>query len=358
MEKKEELYNCPMALTQQFRHCGNPFRIDTYKGCDFGCKYCFATIRGGNISKDWKIADFKKIERNFYKALETDIESKDIVIEMIRRRVPLHLGGMADPFQTREDKYGLTYKLLELTKKYNYPMMISTKQSYLDAKYREVLDPSIHAFQISLMSMDDKFIRKFETNTPTPKQRYDFVKDLKDSGFWVSIRIQPLIKVEEAKDVIITFSELVDFITVEHIKIGNDNSNKIELFKLMELDPSEFVSVGREYEFKEEIKRKNIEYLKKFCKCKMGCGDNELHEIGDSLNCCGIDTINENFSNWIKYNSMYIRKTKDKTQWFPKSNCHGCFNSECKKDGFYFNDYVDDYMNKPIVIKKCKVILD
>ena len=48
---ESELYKYPMALTQQFKHCGNPFRIDTCKGCDFGCKYCFANNRGGGIKK-------------------------------------------------------------------------------------------------------------------------------------------------------------------------------------------------------------------------------------------------------------------------------------------------------------------
>lgn len=350
-----KIYNNPIALTQQFRHCGNAFRIDTYKGCNFGCKYCFATTRGGNINKDWSVADIEQIKKIFYKALETDKESKNIVIEMLRHKVPLHLGGMADPFQSREKEYKITYKLLELTKQYNYPMMISTKTAHLDNEYFDILDPNIHAFQVSLMSMNEDFIRKFELNTPTPKERKAFVQLLKDKNFWVSIRIQPLINIEEGKSVILQCGNIVDFITIEHIKIGNDNSNKIEMFKSMNLNPSDFVSVGREYEFKEEIKRKNIEYLKQFCKCPIGCGDNEIHELGDTLNCCGIDTINENFNNWIKYNSMYINKTNDKTQWFPKCSCHNCFNSECKKQGFNFNDYVDDYMSKDIVIKQCKV---
>ena len=30
-----ELYKYPIGMTQQFRHCGNPFRIDSYKGCGF-----------------------------------------------------------------------------------------------------------------------------------------------------------------------------------------------------------------------------------------------------------------------------------------------------------------------------------
>ena len=47
------MYKYPIALTQQFRFCGNPFRVDLYKGCDFGCKYCFANSRNGGFRADF-----------------------------------------------------------------------------------------------------------------------------------------------------------------------------------------------------------------------------------------------------------------------------------------------------------------
>lgn len=358
MIDKNNLYKTPMGLTQQFRHCGNPFRIDSYKGCDFGCKYCFASSRGGNFNFDSKVADFAFIERMFKKAFENDKEATNTTIEMLRHRVPLHLGGMADPFQSRERQYKITYKLLELTKKYNYPMIISTKTAHIPEEYFEVLDPNIHAFQISLMSMSDEYIRKFETKTPLPNERKAFAQLLRDKGFWVSIRIQPLIKIEHAIDVVNEMSSIVNYITVEHIKIGNDNSMKKQLFIDMELDPKDFKSCGREYEFVTDIKKDNILKLKEISKCPIGCGDNDLHELSDSNNCCGVDTINENFNEWIKYNSMYINKTGDKNQWYPKCNCSGCFNSECQIKGYSFKDYVDDYMSKPPREGVCRLKLD
>lgn len=359
MEDKNSLYKYPMALTQQFKHCGNPFRIDMYKGCNFGCKYCFANNRGGGIKRDSQIADFSIVEKNFDKAFnQTDKEYKNITIEMLRHRVPLHLGGMADPFQSREKKYKLTYKLLELTNRYNYPVIMSTKTAHLDDEYFNVLNPEIHAFQISLMSMNEDYIRNCETNTPTPQERLEFIKLLKSKGFWVSIRIQPMTSLDEAKEVVKQCSGIVDYITVEHIKIGNDNSNKKDIFKMFNLNPDDFFSSGREYEIKTEIKRKNIEELKALSSCPIGCGDNDLHELSDSNNCCGIDTINENFNNWIKYNAMYIRQTGDKTQWYPKNNCSSCINCEGRKSGYFFKDYVDEYIEAPQKYGKCKVKLD
>ena len=121
------MYKKPICLTQQFRFCGNAFRVDTYRGCDFGCKYCFANSRNGNFSCNFDETSVEILDKFFAKALETDKEYKDINVELLRNRVPLHLGGMSDPFQTREWDMGLTYHLIELSNKYNYPMSISTK---------------------------------------------------------------------------------------------------------------------------------------------------------------------------------------------------------------------------------------
>ena len=358
MENKKNLYKYPMGITQQFKHCGNPFRIDTYKGCNFGCKYCFANTKNFSSRDNYQLVDFSVIEKNFKKAFEDDKETKNLTIEMLRKRVPLHLGGMSDPFQTREKKYKLTYKLLELTKKYNYPMIISTKTAHIPEEYFKVLDPNIHAFQSSLISMDEEYLRKFETNTPTPYEKKAFIKSLRDKGFWVSVRIQPLINIEHAVDVVRELSGIASYITVEHLKIFTSKDDVLFYKELIDdFDINDWKCTGKNYELKKEIKQKNIELLKSISKCPIGCGDNDLHEFSDSNNCCGIDTINENFNGWIKYNSMYINKTGDKTQWYPKSNCSSCFNSDCRKAGFTYKDYVDDFIENPKKDKKVNIKL-
>ena len=351
-------YNYPIAMTMQFKHCGNPFRVDTYKGCDFGCVYCFANCRGGKFDKDFRVGNLKIIRNYFKEAFDDCCETSKLTVEMLRHRVPLHLGGLSDPLQNREFDIGLTYEFLKLTKEYDYPVLISTKQSRLADKYWDVLDPKLHAFQISLISLNEDFIRRFETNTPSPSERVAFIKELKSRGFWVGIRLQPLIDINEAVQLVEELSGTVDYITVEHIKIGNDNANKHIMFEKMGLHPRDFYSSGREYEIFTDLKRKNIEVLKSVSKCPIGCGDNDLHELSDSNNCCGIDTINENFSSWIKYNSMYIKKTNDRNQWYPKCNCANFVNGDCRVRGYTFMDYVEDYISKPISGGRCKAYVE
>ena len=84
-------YKYPMAITQQFRHCGNPFRLDAYKNCTFGCSYCFANNRTGGVTREDKVADVSIVEKMFFKAFETDKEYKNITIEMEKNVESLNL---------------------------------------------------------------------------------------------------------------------------------------------------------------------------------------------------------------------------------------------------------------------------
>jgi len=341
---KQEKYKNPIGITSQFPMCGNCFRVDTYRGCGFGCMYCFANNRSGNFTVQNQVADVGLISKWFHEAINRN-DTSNIKKEMLNKYVPLHLGGMSDPFQQREFQHGATMKFLHISRKYNYPISISTKAAFLPDRYYEILDPKIHTFQISLMGLTDEYIRKFEFNTPSAKDRINFIRHLKNLGFWVSIRIQPLIDIDEACKLIVEVEDVVNYITIEHLKIPMDN--KVMFNKLISvLGEKNFrlIPKGREYEFEGRVKNENIKRIKSMTDVACGCGDNDFHILSDSLNCCGVDLMPEAFKNWMKYNSMFIKMTGNKTEWYPKNNCNGCFNSTCIKNGFNnVKQYTDNY---------------
>lgn len=315
MKEEKKLYRNCIDCTQQFKHCGNPFRVDTYAGCTFNCTYCFARAKNtqGAWSEQVRAGDIRVIQRMFEKSLDGDKAYKDYNVEMMRHRVPLHLGGLADPFQHIEfTKHGgVTKELIKLTNKYDYPMVISTKVAHLPEEYWELLNPSRHAFQISLIGYSDEFIGKYELNTPTPQERLDFVKELHDRGFWVSIRIQPLIDLEEAKTILRKIEGNVSYITVEHLKIALDNHKVTDLFKDEFNSGNYYVpkTGARNYEVIPKVKEENFKELAEIANgygVKVGCGDNDLHHLTQSRCCCGIDTIGEKFNNYMRYNTTYL----------------------------------------------------
>lgn len=340
-------YKYPMAITQQFRHCGNPFRLDAYKNCTFGCSYCFANNRTGGVTREDKVADVSIVEKMFFKAFETDKEYKNITIEMIRKRVPLHFGGMSDPFQPLEFEVGASKEILKITNRYNYPVVISTKNTSFPQEYWDLFDPQIHSFQVSIMGLDEEFVGRFEANTNSVENRINFVKELKSKGFWVSVRIQPLVDVNEAIKLIAEIEEYVDFITIEHLKIPNHHvAMKNHLLQASGRTLESLESQANNYVIPFREQKENIEKIKACTKVPIGCGDNLFHDLSTTNNCCGLDTMNDNFSNWIKCNTMYMEKTGDSSQWYPKNSCQSCFTSDTRKKEFGFKDYVHAYLEK------------
>lgn len=347
-------YNSPLALTSQFRFCGNPFRLDFYKFCSFGCKYCFARHIGGQDDFDYSYARFEIIEKLFYKAFETDEESKNVVVELLRHRVPIHIGGLADPFQPIEFKLKLNYKMIQLSNKYQYPLIFSTKQAHLPQEYWDILDPKLHAFQISLISANDEFVKKYEDTSPSATERLNFLRELRGKNFWCSIRIQPLIDLDEAIKLCDIINGVANYTTIEHLKINTDNPVIKELFK-NEIHKYKRTSIMRNLELDRETKIKNIETLKKHLdKTIVGVGDNDLHYLSQSRCCCGIDTIGQAFNNWLKYNLTYFttehlgnKKATEDDYWIPKCNVANCVNGDIRiKNIGDFKDYVDSYCGK------------
>ena len=338
------MYTSPILLTQQFRFCGNSFRADTYKGCDFGCKYCFANYR-------FSFKGFKsdKADMTIFEKYITG-KGTGLTQELINRKTPIHLGGMADPFQSIEQKEKCTLQFLEMFK--NYPVSISTKTNYLTDDYFKLLDPKFHTFQISLISDNEETVKKFEDNAPTAKERIEFIKELKKRGFWVSVRVQPMVNVNETISLLKKLNGAIDYATIEHLKVsktGNINERK-ELFKLIGNDAGLYRVRRNYYKLPTETIVKNIKAIKDEINIKIGCGDNECHELSDSKNCCGIDCMPESFNNWLKYNSMYILMTNDKTGFCPESKLYNCnippntFNRFKRNNDYRF--YVDAYLKE------------
>lgn len=347
-----EEYHESMGLTRQFTFCPNAFRIDLYRNCTFGCKYCFANMEVFNeqeITK-WRDANIDKIKNKFKLALETDVESKDIIVELLRHRVPLHCGGMSDPFQPREWQMRLTYELIKLSNQYQYPIQFSTKTSHLPDMYYEILDPKLHMFQVSIMGLHNEFIRKWETNTPTAYERLEFVKKLRDKGFWVGIRIQPIIDIQEVLELIHYIKGVPNYYTVEHFKLIYDTDSAKEAFIQLMPHKQDFAVINHKIQVKRDIKIKNIQQIINTANLygvKVGVGDNDLHYMSQSRCCCGIDLGPDTFKNYLKYNVTYMSTGDIENDVFiPKMNPRKNINDQ--KYGLVIDckQYVDDYIKR------------
>lgn len=331
------------SLTSQFPHCGNAFRADMYRWCSFGCRYCFAQTRQGRFTNT---ASNDTATR---KQIASIRHAGGIVGELIQHCVPIHLGGMSDPFQPCEFEEELTLHFIKTLE--SYPIMFSTKTAFLPETYYRYLSPEYHVFQVSISGIPDNILRDFETDTPTTSARLAFAKELKRRGFTVFCRIQPLIDVEWAIDVVQRLAYTVDGFTVEHIKFPLDNNDRLaDLIRICQLHHIvlSLKAEGREWEVNTYTKHQNIMRLKDIPRsAAINVGDNDLRLLSDSLNCCGLDLCPPSFAFWLKHNSMYIKKTGEWGNWRPASKCTAGLNSTCIIPGYDYADYVKrNYVNR------------
>src|SRR3954462_10539112 len=100
-----ERYTSPLALTSQFFFCGVPLRLDSYRGCGFQCGFCFARSRMGlGVVEQIRPGSPDYLAGKLRRSLYSD-EPLGLVGQFLRKRTPIHFGGMSDPFQPAEKTY-------------------------------------------------------------------------------------------------------------------------------------------------------------------------------------------------------------------------------------------------------------
>jgi DNA repair photolyase len=136
--------------------CDIPIRFDTYEGCSHKCTYCFVQRKNTlDVSNGESVDTLKKWiagQRN----AETNWCDWDI---------PLHWGGMSDPFQPIELERRRSLEALKLFAETQYPFVVSTKSDLISKEpYLSLIKECNCVVQFSAVC--DKYDR-FETGAST-----------------------------------------------------------------------------------------------------------------------------------------------------------------------------------------------
>lgn len=251
--------------------CDVPVRLDNYTGCSHGCKYCFAQFKT-DITKI-KSSDITQSVKGFIsgkRTQETDAFDFDI---------PLHWGGMSDPFQPVERKEQSSYKLLRIFADSGYPVIISTKGKLIaEQKYLDVLKRCNAVVQVSMLS---EYYDKFED--VKFKERLDMLATLSKHVKRLIVRAQPYIP--KLRDDIIKLAKAykdrgVYGIAIEGLKTKSRALGMVKHY-------GDFViPLGK-------IKSDFIAIKKVFNSygMKVYGAENRLRSLGDSLTCCGVEGL-------------------------------------------------------------------
>lgn len=299
-------YRYSLSVTSQFPFCGIPLRLDTYSACQFACRYCFASARGGNVPPS-KIAPAEKgaFERRLERVSQGIIASA--VDEFLAERIPIHMGGMSDPFPPMEEDIGVTFAHLRSAKDFGQPIVLSTKGAGVASdRILQVLSGGPFAVQISLNTLDDKLSAAVDAGAPVSSERLNFMRTLCSTGVAVACRIQPVLPGREAEvfELIEACAEVgVRHVAVEHLKLPIERTwaHRNRLSAVLGLDVNALfhrlgaTRQGREWilpvswrlpsvlEYRTHARRHGLSF---------GAADTDLLHLSDGAVCCsGADLL-------------------------------------------------------------------
>ena len=255
--------------------CDMPLRFDTYKGCSHGCEYCFVKLK----------TDISKIQNGESAQTLLNFINKrrngEVVEKIFDYDIPLHWGGVSDPFQPLELERRRSLDCLKVFAKTKYPFVISTKNAIVARpEYLELLKDCNCAVQFSAIgsSYDD-----FEKGASTFLERVVAMKKISEIGIRVIVRAQPMLaKMEnELTENLKLFKEagvhglIIEFMKYKYkavgtLKVRGDNVYPLEIIKPV---------------FDRVKKQANALGIKVYA------GENRLRQYGDSLNCCGVGDL-------------------------------------------------------------------
>ena len=267
----------------QITICDMPVHFDNYIGCSHACEYCFVK----------RLKDIKKIKpiKNCYNSLKGFIGGKRYRdVQWSDWNIPIHWGGMSDPFQPIEknNKQNIdsTHNILKLLAETQYPVVISTKGKLcIDKEYLDLLKHCNVVMQISCVS---KYYDSIEKGAPIYKERLKMIETLSKNVQRVIVRCQPYlpqVKHDVLKNSLNDFSNTgaygVIFEGMKYIRKPLNCEYELE-------------RIGGDLCYNKNLLQEHFELFRDKSHdlgLKFFVGENRLRTMGDSLCCCGCSDL-------------------------------------------------------------------
>jgi DNA repair photolyase len=178
-------------------HCDSdrvPFSwtVNPYRGCEFGCQYCYARYTHEYMELD--SADF---ERKIYvKQGAGSLAGRDLAMEKVRGE-HIAIGTATDPYQPAEREFGATRAILEqMATRSGLSVSITTKSNQvvrdLDLLLRIAEHSSVQV-NLSITTLRPRLARLLEPRAPRPDLRLDAVRELRHAGIAAGVFAMPVL---------------------------------------------------------------------------------------------------------------------------------------------------------------------
>jgi DNA repair photolyase len=166
--------------------------INPYRGCEFGCRYCYARY----THEFMEMRDGMEFEQKIY----VKQRAAGLLRHELRRVKPdesIALGTATDPYQPAERRYEVTRGILEeFARHRGFELGIVTKSNLIvrDIELlKQVAQANRVSVHVTITTLDVNLARILEPRAPRPDLRLDAVRTLVQAGLRVGISCSPVV---------------------------------------------------------------------------------------------------------------------------------------------------------------------
>ncbi len=197
LKEKKDVQYLPLAAKTILNSCNtcrmpNAVTLNPYRGCEFGCAYCYARYTHEFMELPWE--DFER--RIFIKNTAPEILLRTLDVKKLRGK-HVAIGSATDPYQPAEARFFLTRRLLEVFAQVRGLTVTLTTKSALVKRdiewFKRVAEKNDFRINISLISLNSQLLRSLEPKSSTPEARLLALKSITDAGVRAGILLMPII---------------------------------------------------------------------------------------------------------------------------------------------------------------------
>src|ERR1700680_1516726 len=166
--------------------------INPYRGCEFGCRYCYARY----THEFMEMGDGMEFEQKIY----VKQHAAGLLRHELRRVKPdeaIALGTATDPYQPAERRYQVTRTILEeFALHRGFELGIVTKSNLIVRDLdllKEVAKANRLSVHVTITTLDIDLARILEPRAPRPDLRLDAVRALAQAGLRVGVSCSPVV---------------------------------------------------------------------------------------------------------------------------------------------------------------------
>lgn len=167
------------------------YTINPYRGCEYGCKYCYARY----AHEFMELRDPELFERKIY-AKHFDPAAFRSELRKLKPAATIWIGTATDPYQPAERRYHITRQILQaIAEERGLDIGITTKSDLVagDAALLATIGRANRIrVHLTITTLNESLARLLEPRAPRPKLRVDAVRTLSQAGIPVSVLAHPV----------------------------------------------------------------------------------------------------------------------------------------------------------------------